>query len=179
MNDVLHANWSGGSLHLWMESQQRFAAASEAGKPANGVLPGGPHPFAMAPVLLASWLPKEHADALTATAAEGTLKLRLPCLDGRPLPSSTLARATGRTTLAAAPDDETETPLTPSVETLAVSTLAVPPSAASAVVIALAEALDVEHHSMFQVSTSGALIEGLYQGAMTVGDLRRHGERVR
>lgn len=41
---------------------------------------------------------------------------------------------------------------------------------------ALAEALDVEHHSMFQVSTSGALIEGLYQGAMTVGDLRRHGD---
>ena len=41
---------------------------------------------------------------------------------------------------------------------------------------ALAEALDVAHHSMFQVSTSGALIEGLYQGAMTVGDLRRHGD---
>ena len=41
---------------------------------------------------------------------------------------------------------------------------------------ALAEALDVQHHSMFQVSTSGALIEGLYQGAMTVGDLRRHGD---
>jgi len=41
---------------------------------------------------------------------------------------------------------------------------------------ALAEALDVQHHSMFQVSTSGALIEGLYQGALTVGDLRRHGD---
>lgn len=41
---------------------------------------------------------------------------------------------------------------------------------------ALSEALDVEHHSMFQVSTSGALVEGLYQGAITVGDLRRHGD---
>ncbi len=41
---------------------------------------------------------------------------------------------------------------------------------------ALAEALDVAHHSMFQVSTSGALVEGLYQGALTVGDLRRHGD---
>ena len=41
---------------------------------------------------------------------------------------------------------------------------------------ALAEALDVQHHSMFQVSTSGALIEGLYQGALTVGDMRRHGD---
>ena len=41
---------------------------------------------------------------------------------------------------------------------------------------ALADALDVAHHSMFQVSTSGALVEGLYQGAVTVGDLRRHGD---
>jgi len=41
---------------------------------------------------------------------------------------------------------------------------------------ALAEALDVTHHSMFQVSTSGAIVEGLYQGALTVGDLRRHGD---
>ena len=41
---------------------------------------------------------------------------------------------------------------------------------------ALAEALDVAHHSMFQVSTSGAIVEGLYQGALTVGDLRRHGD---
>lgn len=41
---------------------------------------------------------------------------------------------------------------------------------------ALAEALDLDHHSMFQVSTSGALVEGLYQGAVTVGDLRRHGD---
>jgi acetolactate decarboxylase len=41
---------------------------------------------------------------------------------------------------------------------------------------ALAEALDIAHHSMFQVSTSGALVEGLYQGAITVGDLRRHGD---
>lgn len=41
---------------------------------------------------------------------------------------------------------------------------------------ALAETLDVAHHSMFQVSISRALIEGLYQGAMTVGSLRQHGD---
>jgi len=41
---------------------------------------------------------------------------------------------------------------------------------------ALAEGLDLDHHSLFQVSTSGALVEGLYQGALTVGDLRRHGD---
>ena len=41
---------------------------------------------------------------------------------------------------------------------------------------ALSEGLDLDHHSLFQVSTSGALVEGLYQGAVTVGDLRRHGD---
>lgn len=41
---------------------------------------------------------------------------------------------------------------------------------------ALADALDLQHHSMFQVSTSGAIVQGLYQGAVTVGELRRHGD---
>jgi len=44
------------------------------------------------------------------------------------------------------------------------------------VTAALAEALDVEHHSIFQVSTSGAIVQGLYQGCVTVADLRRHGD---
>ncbi|MFM1966497.1 MAG: acetolactate decarboxylase [Actinomycetota bacterium] len=41
---------------------------------------------------------------------------------------------------------------------------------------ALSEGLDLDHHSLFQISTSGALVEGLYQGAITVGDLKRHGD---
>ena len=41
---------------------------------------------------------------------------------------------------------------------------------------ALAEALDVEHHSIFQVSTSGAIVQGLFQGCVSVADLRRHGD---
>ena len=41
---------------------------------------------------------------------------------------------------------------------------------------ALAEALDVDHHSIFQVSTSGAIVRGLYRGCVCVGDLRRHGD---
>ncbi|MEI6362744.1 MAG: acetolactate decarboxylase [Actinomycetes bacterium] len=41
---------------------------------------------------------------------------------------------------------------------------------------ALAEALDIEHHSIFQVSTSGAIVQGLYQGCVSVADLRRHGD---
>jgi len=40
----------------------------------------------------------------------------------------------------------------------------------------LAEALDVEQHSIFQVSTSGALVQGVYQAATTIGDVRRHGD---
>ena len=41
---------------------------------------------------------------------------------------------------------------------------------------ALAEALDIEHHSIFQVSTSGAIVEGVFQGCVSVADLRRHGD---
>jgi acetolactate decarboxylase len=41
---------------------------------------------------------------------------------------------------------------------------------------ALAEALDIDHHSLFQVSTSGAIVQGLYQGCVSVADLRRHGD---
>ena len=41
---------------------------------------------------------------------------------------------------------------------------------------ALADALDLEHHTIYQVSTSGALVQGVYQGCVTVGDLRKHGD---
>ena len=41
---------------------------------------------------------------------------------------------------------------------------------------ALAEALDVQHHSILQVSTSGAIVQGLYEGCVSVADLRRHGD---
>jgi acetolactate decarboxylase len=41
---------------------------------------------------------------------------------------------------------------------------------------ALAEYLGVEHHTLYQVSTAGALVEGVYQGALSVGVLREHGD---
>ncbi len=41
---------------------------------------------------------------------------------------------------------------------------------------ALAELLDVEHQTIFQVSTVGALVEGVYEGAVRVGTLREHGD---
>jgi acetolactate decarboxylase len=44
------------------------------------------------------------------------------------------------------------------------------------VAAALAELLDIEHQTIFQVSTVGALVEGVYEGAVRVGTLREHGD---
>ena len=41
---------------------------------------------------------------------------------------------------------------------------------------ALAEYLGVDHHTLYQVSTAGALVEGVYQGAVSVGMVREHGD---
>jgi acetolactate decarboxylase len=41
---------------------------------------------------------------------------------------------------------------------------------------ALADYFDVLHHTMYQVSTSAALVEGIYEGAVRVGTLREHGD---
>jgi acetolactate decarboxylase len=41
---------------------------------------------------------------------------------------------------------------------------------------ALGEMLDVDHQTIFQVSTVGALVEGVYEGAVRVGTLREHGD---
>ena len=41
---------------------------------------------------------------------------------------------------------------------------------------ALADALQVEHATLFQVSTTSALVEGVYQGVVAVGTLKEHGD---
>jgi len=41
---------------------------------------------------------------------------------------------------------------------------------------ALADRLQVEHSTLFQISSSGALVEGIYKGEVTVGALREHGD---
>jgi len=41
---------------------------------------------------------------------------------------------------------------------------------------ALGEAFDVEHQTLFQVSTSGAIVEGLYEGCVSVAELQAHGD---
>ena len=40
----------------------------------------------------------------------------------------------------------------------------------------LADALEVEHSTLFQISTSTALVKGVYNGVVTVGDLKQHGD---
>jgi acetolactate decarboxylase len=40
---------------------------------------------------------------------------------------------------------------------------------------ALADSLQIEHGTLFQVSTSGALVEGVLDGAVSVATLREHG----
>ena len=41
---------------------------------------------------------------------------------------------------------------------------------------ALAKSLGVEHHTIYQVSTSAALVQGVYQGCVTVGNIKTHGD---
>jgi acetolactate decarboxylase len=41
---------------------------------------------------------------------------------------------------------------------------------------ALAEYLQIAHHTLYQVSTATALVEGIYQGAVRIGTLREHGD---
>ena len=44
------------------------------------------------------------------------------------------------------------------------------------VMSALADALEVDHSTLFQVSTSGRCVKGVYNGVVTVGDLKQHGD---
>jgi acetolactate decarboxylase len=41
---------------------------------------------------------------------------------------------------------------------------------------ALAQCLNVPLHTLFQVSTSGALVKGVYEGAVSIGVLKQHGD---
>ena len=41
---------------------------------------------------------------------------------------------------------------------------------------ALAAAFELDRHTLFQVSTSNALVQGVFRGSVTVGDLKRNGD---
>lgn len=44
------------------------------------------------------------------------------------------------------------------------------------VMTALADTLDLEHRTLFQVSTAGSLVKGVFGGVVTIGALRDHGD---
>lgn len=44
------------------------------------------------------------------------------------------------------------------------------------VMSALADTLEIEHSTLFQVSTSTALVQGVYNGVVTIGELKQHGD---
>ena len=44
------------------------------------------------------------------------------------------------------------------------------------VMSSLADTLEIDHATLFQVSTSAALVEGVYRGVVTIGELKRHGD---
>ena len=44
------------------------------------------------------------------------------------------------------------------------------------VMSSLADTLEIEHSTLFQVSTSTALVKGVYDGVVTVGELKQHGD---
>src|SRR4051812_5470448 len=48
-------------------------------------------------------------------------------------------------------------------------------SLARIVMAALADALEIEQETLYQVSTSTALVEGVYDGTVTIGDLKQRG----
>ncbi|NQX96048.1 MAG: hypothetical protein HRT64_14225, partial [Erythrobacter sp.] len=78
-SQVIHANWSAGVLHLWCE----VPAGTET-ESLDSSLPQ--HPNAIRPNDLPEWVKGEPT----------SLSLRLPTIDGNPVPSTPMSRLTGR-----------------------------------------------------------------------------------
>ncbi|MFG0314418.1 MAG: hypothetical protein ACF8LL_09560, partial [Phycisphaerales bacterium] len=80
-NQVIHANWSGGLLHLWCEYPASDGAGHEG---LDSDLPV--HTFASRPGGLPDWISGEQTQ----------INLRLPAVDGSPIPSAPMSRVIGR-----------------------------------------------------------------------------------
>lgn len=86
MTRVIHANWSSGALHLWVEAGPI--------DPASPVRPGKDHPSAVDPAGALAALSPALRDTATY-AVRGAIRVRIPQAHDRPLPSATLALARG------------------------------------------------------------------------------------
>lgn len=118
---VLHANWSGGRLHLWCELP---AGTQDEPGAVNGSSP--PHPRAGRAIGLPSWVKGEPS----------VLPLRLPAIEDEPVPSVRMSRLIGR--------DQDED-LAAVLREFSVPTLAVEPNDAGAVLEWLIEHGDPEN----------------------------------
>jgi hypothetical protein len=91
---VVHGNWTSGALHLWAESSEAWMRAGANGaNGANGADDGArsSHAFAASSAELADVLARVGGDLFSVSRANGTtLPLRLPALDGIPVPSDRL-----------------------------------------------------------------------------------------
>ncbi len=78
-NQVIHANWSGGLLHLWCETP---SPAHVEGVSSELPL----HSCSVRPTDLPAWIHGE----------DSQINLRLPVVDGSPVPSAPMSRLIGR-----------------------------------------------------------------------------------
>lgn len=86
---VLHAQWSAGALHLWGESEARFATSTRDGEKPDT------HPYAEAGDELLERLRVVLPGVIGGSLMRGRLALVLPVAGGRPSPSPRLAHTLG------------------------------------------------------------------------------------
>ncbi|MBX3410035.1 MAG: DEAD/DEAH box helicase [Phycisphaeraceae bacterium] len=98
MTRVIHANWSDGRLHLWVEGPLDPHTQPSLAPDAQHA--GAAHPFTPQPDDLSAVV-----EGAATSAQRATLRVCLPSLNGRPLASSTLARASGHPWLGEITDD--------------------------------------------------------------------------
>jgi len=96
---VLHANWTGGRLHVWSEDARvasdrlpEIRTAASSGTTTETI---APHPFAVDAGEVGAAL--RTVDPALQAVTEGELRLRLPVRDGAPAPSPKVAHAAGHT----------------------------------------------------------------------------------
>jgi non-specific serine/threonine protein kinase len=150
---VLHANWTGGRLHLWAEDARRAGERlpelqAAAARRATGSDPGAEtdiavrteraegHPFACDASEIGAAL--RAADGAIGSAMEATLRLRLPTRDGAPAPSPKVAHAAGHTGATHEPGEPAR------LDAWSVPSLALDPADAMGVLERLEERLSVD-----------------------------------
>ena len=90
---VLHANWTGGALHVWGESADLLSRAGDASSGDGGAEAACPHPFSMDADGVRREMERLGCD--TSACESGVLSVRLPGMGGVPIPSPALAHAVG------------------------------------------------------------------------------------